>query len=314
MKRIHLLACGHCKRQLDVTALELGDEVQCVCDAVHVVGEPRLVQVRGLACGRCGGVLGEGDTECSFCNAALAPEERHQTTLCPVCATRLPNDSHHCNKCGVSLRIAAVPALPKDGSCPRCKGDLRVHLMEDAEVIECGGPNGCHGMWCSRDTFERLIQNVRQAVRDGAIGRPVDPLNPPPLRPPSYDPAAMEGYVACLTCGEFMARRQFRHEGKPSRIVIDVCRDHGVWFDALELEGVLAFIRKELTDAGKIDLPHLDWASTASPGSVVAPGSQGKGDRARGQGARRQATLTFTRSDSPLEVLLYWIADFFVGD
>lgn len=305
LKRIHLLACGHCKRQLDVTALEVGDEIQCVCNTVHVVGEPKLVQVRGLACGRCGGVLEEEDTSCSFCKAALAPEEREKTTLCPVCATRLPNDSNHCNNCGVSLRIAAVPALPKDGACPRCQGNLRIHLLEDAEVVECGS---CGGMWCSRETFERMIQNVRKAVKEGSIGGPVAP--PPPLSiiGPSFSMAQFEGYVPCFTCGDFMSRRQFRHEGKPSRIIIDVCRNHGVWFDQAELEGILAFIQRELTNAGRIDLPYLDWASTGP--SESAPPSPSNEAAAN---PSKKGSLTFTASDTPLEVFLHWVADFFIG-
>lgn len=303
LKRIHLLACGHCKRQLDVTALELGDEVQCVCDTVHVVGEPKLVQVRGLACGRCGGVLGEGDTSCSFCKAALAPEEREKTTLCPVCAMRLPNESNHCNRCGVSLRIAAVPAIPRGGHCPRCKEDLRVHLLEDSEVFECGSDGGCGGMWCSRETFERLMQNVRRAVHEGSVGSPKVELEPPAPQPPSY---TTESYVPCLTCGELMARRQFRHEGRPSRVVIDVCRDHGVWFDKDELQAILGFIRKELTNASRIDLPQLDWASTASAGTIASS----RPKRNAGPTPKR-GTLTFVDDSGPLEILLDWIADFF---
>lgn len=254
MKRIHLLSCGQCRRQLDVTALAVGDEVQCVCDAVHVVGEPKLVQVRGLACKRCGGVLEEGDTSCSFCRAALAPDEREVTTLCPVCAKRLPNDSQHCNQCGVSLRAAAVPALPRGGECPRCRGELRVHLLPDAEVVECGG---CGGSWCTRDTFERMMQNLRQAVHSGEVGAPGAQKKLESLGVPE---GAVSAYVPCLTCGELMQRRQFRFEGRPSRIVIDLCRDHGVWFDRDELEGVLAFIRGALAAQGT-NQPRWDAAS-----------------------------------------------------
>ena len=304
MKRIHLLACGHCKRQLDVTALGIGDEVQCVCDTVHVVGEPKLVQVRGLACGRCGGVLQEGDTSCSFCKAALAPEERERTTLCPVCATRLPNESNHCSRCGISLRVAAVPAIPKGGRCPRCKDELRVHLLEDAEVFECCSPTGCGGMWCTRETFERLIQNVRRAVHEGSVGSTKLALEPAVRQPTTLAP---EGYIPCLVCKDFMPRRQFRHEGKPSRVIIDVCRNHGVWFDRDELEAILGFIRRELTDTSRIDLPTLDWASTAPEGNFDSRNA----DLGFGR-TRKRGTLSFVRDDkSPLEVLLRWIADFF---
>jgi Zn-finger nucleic acid-binding protein len=37
-----------------------------------------------------------------------------------------------------------------------------------------------------------------------------------------------------------MARNNF---GKKSRVIVDICRRHGVWFDAGELPRVLAFVR-----------------------------------------------------------------------
>lgn len=302
MKRIHLLSCGQCKRQLDVTALELGDEVQCVCDALHVVGEPKLVQIRGLACGRCGGTLAEGDTSCSYCRAALAPAEREVTTLCPVCATRLPDGSAHCMKCGVSLRAAAVPALPRGGECPRCRGDLRVHLLPDAEVIECGDEGGCGGIWCTRETFERLMQNVRQAVHRGEVGAPQDSEKVESIGVPS---GAARAYVPCLTCGDLMQRRQYRFQGKPSRIVIDVCRNHGVWFDRDELPGVLAFIRSCMTDGAGAKGSKASWdLPPKSPASGVpnyrpAPRTWSKSESSSG-------------SDSYFGFLLDAISDFFM--
>ncbi|QDV09793.1 Double zinc ribbon [Planctomycetes bacterium Poly30] len=292
MKRIHLLSCGQCKRQLDVTALAIGDEVQCVCDAVHIVSEPKLVQIRGLACKRCGGVLQEGDTSCSFCLAALAPEEREVTTLCPVCAKRLPNDSVHCNQCGVSLRAAAVPPLPHGGACPRCRGELRIHLLPDAEVVECGGESGCGGTWCTRDTFERMMQNLRQAVHRGEVGpdgarKKLESLGAPE--------GAVSAYVPCLTCGELMQRRQFRFEDRPSRIVIDLCRDHGVWFDRGELEGVLAFIRSSIAASG-----------ASSPARNLPPPIT-----ARVPKYRKEPQTSGESSSSFLGVLLDAISDYF---
>lgn len=261
MQRIHLLSCGTCKRQLDVTALEIGDEVQCVCDAVLVVGPPKEVTIRGLSCGHCGGVISEGATTCNYCSAALSAEDRKETTLCPICATRLPNDSQHCKSCGVELRAAAVPPLPRDGKCPRCDGPLRVHLLEHVEVVECCSEEGCGGMWCSRDAFERLQRDARKAASSG------DVLSPE--APKIYSVGAPEGakrqYVPCLTCGDFMQRRQFRHENRPAGIVLDVCKDHGVWFDRDELEGALTFVRSEVRARSGLDPMRPENSATASP-------------------------------------------------
>ena len=48
-------------------------------------------------------------------------------------------------------------------------------------------------------------------------------------------------YRRCPECNKMMSRRMF---GKTSGVVIDACREHGIWFDAQELEGVLAWIRQ----------------------------------------------------------------------
>lgn len=236
--RIHLLSCDGCSRQLDVTALEVGDEVMCVCERVLVVGPPRIVQVRGLECRRCGGAIGEGDTTCSYCSAKLSEADRVETTLCPSCATRIPNDSQHCKGCGVEIRAAAVPPLPVGRGCPRCDQKLRVHLFEDAELIECASEAGCGGIWCPKDAFERLRHN--------ALHQRGPATAPPELGGRGEAPAAQgRAYLACLTCSQLMQRRQFRHQDRPSGIVLDVCKDHGLWFDRDELQAVLDFVRRQ---------------------------------------------------------------------
>jgi len=236
--RIHLLSCEGCSRQLDVTALEVGDEVMCVCERVLVVGPPKIVQVRGLECRRCGGAIGEGDTTCTYCTAKLSEADRVETTLCPSCATRIPNDSRHCKGCGVHIRPAAVPALPADRACPRCDGKLRVHLFDDAELVECSNSEACGGIWCPREAFERLRHNALHS------SVPAGPA-PDAAEIRASEPSADRFYVPCLTCGNLMQRRQFRHADRPSGIVIDVCKDHGMWFDRNELQAVLAFVRRQ---------------------------------------------------------------------
>jgi len=245
--RIHLLSCGKCRRQLDVTRLEVGDEVQCVCDTVLIVGPPKEVTVRGTACGHCGGVIGSDDPDCRYCGAELSAIDRQATTLCPVCAIRLPNGSRHCSGCGVELRASAVPPLPRDGACPRCDGQLRVHLLPEAEVIECGGE--CGGLWCSREAFERLQASARQAATSGEVVAQEAVFK----RSMGAPDSAKRQYVPCLTCSDLMQRRMFRYENRPSGVVLDVCKDHGVWFDHGELASTLAFVRAHLRAASGLD-------------------------------------------------------------
>jgi Zn-finger nucleic acid-binding protein len=46
-------------------------------------------------------------------------------------------------------------------------------------------------------------------------------------------------YARCPQCAETMARVNF---GKHSGIVVDVCRWHGTWFDAGELDAAMEFV------------------------------------------------------------------------
>ncbi len=240
MKRLHLLSCGGCKRQLDATALQVGDEVMCVCETLLTVGPPREVSIGGLVCRHCGGVLREEDTECGYCNAVLTKRDREETTLCPLCATRLPNDSNHCKRCGVELRSSAIPAIPRDGACPRCSGPLRVHLLPETEVVECGSSSGCGGVWTTREAFKRLQHGARAAVQRGEVSPAEVPVKGFEGPPKKREVGPM--YIPCLTCGEHMQRRQFRVGAQRAGVVIDICKDHGIWFDRDELQRSLAMV------------------------------------------------------------------------
>lgn len=47
-------------------------------------------------------------------------------------------------------------------------------------------------------------------------------------------------YLACIRCSDRMTRRNF---GGSSGVLIDVCKDHGVWLDHTELERILEYVR-----------------------------------------------------------------------
>ena len=47
-------------------------------------------------------------------------------------------------------------------------------------------------------------------------------------------------YRKCPVCSQIMHRRNY---ARRSGVIIDVCRDHGLWFDADELPRIIAWIR-----------------------------------------------------------------------
>jgi Zn-finger nucleic acid-binding protein len=113
-----------------------------------------------------------------------------------------------------------------------------VHLFDDAELVECSNSKACGGIWCPREAFERLRHNALHS------SVPAGPA-PDAVEIRASEPSADRFYVPCLACGNLMQRRQFRHADRPSGIVIDVCKDHGMWFDRNELQAVLAFVRRQ---------------------------------------------------------------------
>jgi Zn-finger nucleic acid-binding protein len=93
---------------------------------------------------------------------------------------------------------------------------------------------GCDGTWMDRTDFERLCA---ERAADAPALPPATPRGPArgarrrePIR-----------YRRCPACGRFMNRVNFaRHSG----IVVDVCREHGLFFDRGELHAVVTFIRE----------------------------------------------------------------------
>ena len=56
----------------------------------------------------------------------------------------------------------------------------------------------------------------------------------------SLPPKAQPRYRPCCVCKQLMVRQHF---GRQSGVIVDVCKYHGVWFDADELPRILDWIR-----------------------------------------------------------------------
>ena len=60
-------------------------------------------------------------------------------------------------------------------------------------------------------------------------------------REPRIDDRTKVNYVPCPDCGNLMNRSNF---ARASGVVVDICKRHGVWFDAEELPAIVGFIQK----------------------------------------------------------------------
>lgn len=127
-------------------------------------------------------------------------------------------------------------------SCPRCAAPLQVRKYAELDVDEC---DLCGGLFLSPSMLDRI---VREHDRPEGVRLAL------PKRPYQRETAVQ--YVRCPRCDGTMNRRNF---GRFSGVVVDICRDHGVWFDGGELNEVVTWIEGGgLAMARKRELDELE--------------------------------------------------------
>ncbi len=226
-----LQSCPRCARQFDVRHLGPGSRVRCTCDVEFTVEHLRDVRVRARRCTNCGGAVDPAVDSCPYCSAGL--DAAALTGMpCPHCFAWMDEDANHCPKCGTEVAPQALPPIPAGKTCPRCRGDLRIRSLTRFSLVECCD---CQGLWLDPDAFDSVC---RKAERNA------HPESPFGTRASAGTIESTVAYIPCLDCSELMQRRQYRHRSRPTGVVLDVCRDHGVWLDAEELERVLTAIRR----------------------------------------------------------------------
>lgn len=231
-----LIACPECSRQYDATGLEPGTLVRCFCEAALTVGWPPKLAAGALTCTHCGGAVSATDDDCSYCQAAISEADRRKTTLCPACYTRIEDDSNHCKDCGLDIHPQSLAPLPADRDCPRCEGKLRVRALNGADLVECGE---CLGLWFTPATFKKITAKASQDASSAGL------FNQQRSESTPFKKVEQVRYIPCLGCGELMNRRQYTHGDRHSHVVMDICRDHGVWLDHLEIERIMEFIQTQ---------------------------------------------------------------------
>jgi len=185
-----------------------------------------------MACPGCGAPHSREARRCDFCSTDL------QTARCPRCFAPLFRGTKHCAACGADAAAPAHVATEQGQSqrqCPRCSArrptPMVAQLVGRTLLDQCGE---CGGLWVDHTAFEQLVDTAQQ--EQGALSG-LGGLERPRHR---IDPQVQVTYVRCPDCDTVMNRQNY---GKRSGVVVDVCRDHGIWFDDQELTRVLEFVR-----------------------------------------------------------------------
>ena len=202
------------------------------------------MEARVIRCSGCGASVPFDAPQCPYCQAQLA------TVACPACFALVPLAASHCPACGAAMGPREV-ATADGAPCPACAKPLAAAKVGDLEVREC---HACGGLWLDRAVFEQLgASRERQGAVLGAL--------PSPTAPPVVSLEAIQ-YRPCPACRQRMNRVNY---ARRSGVVLDVCREHGIWFDQDELRRVLAFISEGGLDrARELEIEELNEAKRAS--------------------------------------------------
>lgn len=232
-----LVACAACKRQYDAGTLGAGSVFRCRCGATVRVPRPAARDAAVVRCSSCGSPRSGGGATCRFCGSDFTIHEQDIDTVCPECMARLPRRARYCHHCAIPIAPEEIAGGATDAPCPACAkaSQLRSRRLGAPELslLEC---TRCGGLWLGNESFGIVLEKARREAT------PVDgsrPLPPPGATGRPVRPGAT-AYRRCPRCSQQMHRFNY---GKRSGVILDSCRDHGVWCDAHELEALLRWIR-----------------------------------------------------------------------
>jgi len=163
---------------------------------------------------------------------------------CPSCSAPVPARGVVCAYCGSRLDLDLQGwshlqplGLSTNLQCPDGHGPLETLELAGAtgcEPISLGRCRTCLGLFLPLGGLEQLLDQAVAPVWS------VDPQLLSSLTDTARAEAAPLRYRPCPSCGELMNRNL---HGKRSGVVVDRCREHGLWLDAGELRQLMEWVR-----------------------------------------------------------------------
>jgi len=163
---------------------------------------------------------------------------------CPNCSAPVPARGVVCAYCGSRLDVdlqgwshLQPQGLSANLQCPDGHGPLETLALAGAtesEPISLGRCPTCLGLFLPLGELERLLDQAVAPVWS------VDQQLLSTLTETARVDTTPLRYRPCPSCGELMNRSL---QGKRSGVVVDRCREHGLWLDAGELRQLMEWAR-----------------------------------------------------------------------
>jgi|GEM_PF-218369 len=203
---------------------------------------------------------------------------------CSSCSAPLPPNSIKCQYCGsrndidlTGIHYNTTHELESPRICPRCSIPLKTINVESGGTFLIERCEQCLGLFFDPGELEALLEATVSNVFVVNRGE-IDSINSS-LRSGDYG----VNYVKCPDCAKFMNRVNF---GAKSGVIVDRCKNHGVWLDGGELRHLFEWMKaggklldeerreQQKKEADRQSIKESAKGEQASPGlNYVGPGS-----------------------------------------
>ncbi len=160
---------------------------------------------------------------CSNCGAPMPPN----SIICPYCKSRSDVDLK-----GIHKHTVEKPE--SDRICPRCNKPLQTIDLKVGEKFLIERCTNCLGLFFDPGELEALLDKSVSNVFY------IDYNQLEEIRNVRRHQDYPVGYIKCPVCLKLMNRINF---GSRSGVIVDKCRDHGIWVDGGELRQLMEWIK-----------------------------------------------------------------------
>ncbi|SLM29116.1 conserved hypothetical protein [Desulfamplus magnetovallimortis] len=152
---------------------------------------------------------------------------------CINCSAPLPPNSITCEYCGsrndtdlMGVHTYTTHELESGRTCPRCNITLQTIDLKINGRFFIERCDQCMGLFFDPGELELLLEESVKNVYDINLEK-LDNINT------AMTPDKIKiTYIKCPVCRKFMNRMNF---GTRSGVIVDRCREHGIWLDGGEL-------------------------------------------------------------------------------
>ncbi|GJM24816.1 MAG: hypothetical protein DHS20C16_12310 [Phycisphaerae bacterium] len=154
---------------------------------------------------------------------------------CTNCGAPLPPKSNRCTFCNTLNDVDLRAVSQRDGGdresgsreCPHCDEPLHIVQLDVADGFGIDRCLKCHGIFFDPGELEAIIEESVTHVYN------VDyPRLAALIEEEGVEADRQITYIKCPDCKKMMNRKAY---GSRSGVIVDECRNHGVWLDGREL-------------------------------------------------------------------------------